>query len=229
MSELVWTCLNLDQLVWTCLNLFELVWTCLNLFELVYTCLNLFELVWTCLNLSELVWTCLNLSELVWTCLNLFELVWTCLNLSELVWTCLNLFELVGTCLNMSEIVWTCLNLLELENQPLAENYLKYLFSKQNSVFINMYCLIFPVSIAILRFLFVVKSQWTKSFGIERLVNIIIGLSIFIPLAMTLALQYPVYDYIHYPYNYCMGRFEVLFIPLHQDPVSPGNFYQYFL
>ena len=40
---------------------------------------------------------------------------------------------------------------------------------------------------------------------------------------MTISLQYPVSDYIHGPFNYCKGRFEVFFNPTHPDPITPGR------
>ena len=90
-------------------------------------------------------------------------------------------------------------------------------------VFINIYCLLFPVSVALTRFAFVVCGNWTKSFGINRLVNIVTALSFIIPAIMTLSLQFPAFDYIHFPFNYCLGRFEIVFNPTHHDPITPGT------
>jgi hypothetical protein len=96
-------------------------------------------------------------------------------------------------------------------------------FSHFIQIFTTLYCLIFPLTIAILRFLFVVNSSWTKTFGVHKLVNIIVSCSILIPIFMTLSLQYPVSDYIHGPFSFCQGRFEVFFNPTHPDPITPGR------
>ena len=90
-------------------------------------------------------------------------------------------------------------------------------------VFFALHSLLFPISIAVVRYLFVVHSNWTNRFGINRLVNTIVLLSLVIPLFMTISLQYPVSDYIHGALNFCKGRFEVFFIPTHSDPFTPGN------
>ena len=97
------------------------------------------------------------------------------------------------------------------------------IFSHFLQIFTTLYCLIFPLTIAILRYLFVVHAQRIKKFGIQKLVNIIACLSILVPILMTLSLQYPVSDYIHGPYSYCQGRFEVFFNPTHPDPITSGR------
>ena len=96
-------------------------------------------------------------------------------------------------------------------------------FSHFLQIFTTLYCLIFPLTIAILRYLFVVHAPRIKKFGIQKLVNIIVSLSILVPIFMTLSLQYPVSDYIHGPYSYCQGRFEVFFNPIHPDPITSGR------
>jgi hypothetical protein len=90
-------------------------------------------------------------------------------------------------------------------------------------VFFSIYCLIFPLTIAVVRYLFVVQSGWTKRYGMSELINTIVFLSLAVPLFMTISLQYPVSDYIHGPFNYCKGRFEVFFNPMHSDPITPGT------
>ena len=90
-------------------------------------------------------------------------------------------------------------------------------------VFMVLYFLIFPLTIATVRFLFVLFSMKVKAYGMNRLVNTAVVLSVFIPLLMTLSLQYPVSDYIHGPFSICKGRFEVFFNPTHPDPITPGN------
>jgi hypothetical protein len=96
-------------------------------------------------------------------------------------------------------------------------------FSLLLQTFISSYCLIFPLSVVILRYILVVHSIRIKKFGINKLVNTILILSLVIPIIMTLSLQYPVSDYVHGPYNYCKGRFEVYFNPTHPDAITPGR------
>jgi hypothetical protein len=89
-------------------------------------------------------------------------------------------------------------------------------------IFTSIYSLLFPLTVALLRFLFIVCNNWTKWYGTNKLVNTILLLSFSVSLLMTLSLQFPVYDYVHGPFNYCRGRFEVLFNPTHSDPFTPG-------
>ena len=56
-----------------------------------------------------------------------------------------------------------------------------------------------------------------------RVVSVAIVLSIVIPVLMTMAVNYPISDFIHGPYNHCIGRFEVYFNPKHPDPFTPGR------
>lgn len=90
-------------------------------------------------------------------------------------------------------------------------------------VYTALYCLVFPLTIAIVRFLFVVFSLRVKAIGTSLLINIVLALSILVPLFMTLSLQYPVSDFIHGAFNNCRGRFEVFFNPTHPDPITPGK------
>ncbi len=71
--------------------------------------------------------------------------------------------------------------------------------------------------ITLLRYLFVVHSMRVKAIGMTRVVNFVIILSIILPALMTISFQYPITDYIHWPYNNCKGRFEVYFNPDAQD------------
>ena len=96
-------------------------------------------------------------------------------------------------------------------------------FSHLLQIFTALYGLIFPLAIAIMRYLFVVHSSWTKNFGIHKLVNIIIYLPFLISVLMTLSLQFPVFDFIHGPLNFCKGRFEVFFNPMHPDSITLGR------
>ena len=96
-------------------------------------------------------------------------------------------------------------------------------FSHLLHIFAALYGLIFPLTIAIMRYLFVVHSSWTKNFGIHKLVNIIIYLPFLISVLMTLSVQFPVFDFIHGPLNFCKGRFEVFFNPMHPDPITLGR------
>jgi hypothetical protein len=95
-------------------------------------------------------------------------------------------------------------------------------FSHFLQVFFSIYSLLFPLTIAVVRYLFVIQSSWTNRYGINKLINIIVILSLVVPFFMTISLQYPVSDYIHGPFNYCKGRFEVFFNPMHSDPFTPG-------
>jgi hypothetical protein len=90
-------------------------------------------------------------------------------------------------------------------------------------VFVRFYNLFFPVTIALLRYLFVVQDEWVKRFGMKKAVTGIILLSILVPLMMDLTFQFPIVDFVHGPYNHCIGRFEVYFNPLHPDPLTPGR------
>ena len=96
-------------------------------------------------------------------------------------------------------------------------------FSHILQIFTTIYCLLFPLTIAVVRFLFVVCHGWTRRFGISNVVNGVLLLSVAIPSVMTFSLQYPVSDFVHAPLNFCKGRFEVLFNPTHPDPLSPGK------
>ena len=61
-------------------------------------------------------------------------------------------------------------------------------FSHFLAVFTALYFLIFPVTITFLRYLLVVHSSQTNKFGIQKLANIIVYLSIFVPIFMTMSL-----------------------------------------
>lgn len=63
----------------------------------------------------------------------------------------------------------------------------------------------------------VVQWKMTKAFGVSNLVNVFIAISILAPAIVTLSLQYPVGQFIHGPFHFCNGRFEVYF-----DPTHPG-------
>ena len=90
-------------------------------------------------------------------------------------------------------------------------------------IYTIFYCLLFPMSIALTRYIFVLQSQWVNKFGIIKLINVIICTLIIAPAFLTLSIQYPIYDYIHGPFNYCRGRFEVFFNPTHPDAITPGR------
>jgi hypothetical protein len=92
-------------------------------------------------------------------------------------------------------------------------------------VYIRVYSLYFPLSIALLRYIFVVHHGWAKSVGIKRVAYGSIVISLLIPLFMTVMVQYPIGDFIHGPFNHCIGRFEVYFDPKHPDPFTPGAIY----
>jgi len=89
-------------------------------------------------------------------------------------------------------------------------------------VFARFYNFVFPVAIALLRYLFVVKSFWVKAVGMKKVVNRVLAFSFIIPLLMTLFVQFPIFDGVHGPFNRCIGRFETVFSPLDPDPITPG-------
>ena len=89
-------------------------------------------------------------------------------------------------------------------------------------VYIRVYSLYFPLSIALLRYIFVVHHGWAKSMGIKQVAYNSIIISLLIPLFMTITVQFPIADFIHGPFNHCIGRFEVYFDPKHSDPLTPG-------
>jgi hypothetical protein len=68
-------------------------------------------------------------------------------------------------------------------------------------VFIRFYNFCFPVAIATLRYLFVVQNLWVRSKGMTTIVNIVIGFSIIFPIVMTVSVQLPVSDHVHFAYN----------------------------
>ena len=81
--------------------------------------------------------------------------------------------------------------------------------------FIRFYDFCFPVSIAMFRYLFVVKHSWVKKIGMTKVVAIAIAFSIIIPVFMALSVQFPISEYLHFPFNRCIGRFETYFNPQH--------------
>ena len=89
-------------------------------------------------------------------------------------------------------------------------------------VFIRFHNFCFPASIALLRYLFVVKNDWVKLFGMEKVTNCIILITFVIPFLMTAFVQFPIFESFHLPFNRCMGRFETYFNPMHPDPITPG-------
>ena len=63
--------------------------------------------------------------------------------------------------------------------------------------------------------------------GMKTVVNSIIALTIIVPLMMTLSVQYPIFDWVHGPYNRCIGRFDTVFSPLDPDPITPGMMFNW--
>ena len=89
-------------------------------------------------------------------------------------------------------------------------------------VYVRFYNFCYPVSIALVRYLFVVKHIWVKSKGMHSVVNSTIALSFIIPIIMVITVQFPIFDSVHGPYNRCIGRFETYFNPLDLDTITPG-------
>jgi hypothetical protein len=92
-------------------------------------------------------------------------------------------------------------------------------------VFVRFYGFCFPVSIALVRYLFVVQYSWVKFVGMKSVVNFVITLTVIVPMIMTLSVQFPISDFIHGPFNRCIGRFETFFNPMHPDPITPGIYF----
>jgi hypothetical protein len=86
------------------------------------------------------------------------------------------------------------------------------------AAFISMYTNYLPLEIALVRYLFVVRQNWIKRLGVNRVVNTILILSIILPLFIATSTQYPISDYIHGQYYNCIGRFYAYFNPTHPDP-----------
>ena len=82
-------------------------------------------------------------------------------------------------------------------------------------IFVRFHALFLPALIALLRYLFIVKSDWLKSVGVSTVVNVVIATQVLAPAAITLILQFPTFDFMQGPYNHCIGRFEVYFNPTH--------------
>jgi len=57
--------------------------------------------------------------------------------------------------------------------------------------------------------------QFAEYHGSERVFNLIMAASVVGPMALTLAIQFPVSDFAQGPFNFCLGRFEVYFNPTH--------------
>ncbi len=96
-------------------------------------------------------------------------------------------------------------------------------------VFVRFYGFCFPISIALVRYLFVVQNSFVKIVGMKSVVNFLITLTIIVPIIMTLSVQFPISDFVHGAFNRCIGRFETFFNPMHPDPITPGiNFTNYF-
>ncbi len=89
--------------------------------------------------------------------------------------------------------------------------------------FIRIYSHALPVTIVLVRYIFVLHSDLVKAIGTEKLVNMIIIFS-FVTAAILVGLtRFPILDFMHGPYNHCIGRFEVYFNPKHPDPITSGE------
>jgi len=62
-----------------------------------------------------------------------------------------------------------------------------------------------------------------KVIGTEKVVNILIIFSFVTPAILVGLSRFPILDFMHGPYNHCIGRFEVYFNPKHPDPITSGN------
>ena len=61
--------------------------------------------------------------------------------------------------------------------------------------------------------------------GTESVVNALILISIITPAFLITITRFPTFDFIHGPYNHCLGRFEVYFNPKHPDPITQGEYF----
>ena len=81
--------------------------------------------------------------------------------------------------------------------------------------FVRFYNFGFPVVIALVRYLFVVRHSWVNKIGMKKVITLAIAFSILVPIMMTLSVQFPISETLHFPYHRCIGRFETYFNPLH--------------
>jgi len=88
----------------------------------------------------------------------------------------------------------------------------------------RVYFIFLPLTVALVRYLFEVQSNWVARKNVNFVVNkVLLWTFVFISL-ITLSSIFPVTDYKHGPYNHCIGRFEIYFDPKNMDPITPGNF-----
>ena len=86
--------------------------------------------------------------------------------------------------------------------------------------FVRFYNFCFPASIALVRYLFVVQHLWVRQTGMPKIVNYTIAFSVIIPIIMTLSVQFPYSENLHFAFNRCIGRFETYFNPLHPGIIT---------
>ncbi len=91
--------------------------------------------------------------------------------------------------------------------------------------FIRIYSHVLPITVVMVRYLFVLHSNLVKVKGTESVVNALILISIITPAFLITITRFPTFDFIHGPYNHCLGRFEVYFNPKHPDPITQGEYF----
>jgi len=67
--------------------------------------------------------------------------------------------------------------------------------------FIRFYNFCFPVAMAFLRYLFVVKNMWVLNKGMDTVANAVMFFSVMIPLFMTFSVQLPLSEKLHLAFN----------------------------
>ena len=67
--------------------------------------------------------------------------------------------------------------------------------------FIRFYNFCFPVALASLRYLFVVQNLWVRARGMTSVTNGVISCSILVPVLMTLSVQLPLSDQVHFAFT----------------------------
>jgi hypothetical protein len=87
-----------------------------------------------------------------------------------------------------------------------------------------MYFLLIPLTVAVVRYLFVAQNEWVTGNGVNYVVDRVLFWTFFTSFFVTLFSQFPVTDFKNGPYNHCIGRFEIYFDPKSMDPITPGKF-----
>lgn len=90
-------------------------------------------------------------------------------------------------------------------------------------IYVRFLALEVPFLIALIRYLFVTQSYFLKPENKMKATKFISALAVILPVLVTLFTQFPIEDFPQGPYNFCLGRFEVYYNPLHNDTTTPGR------